>query len=107
MTKCDWHTCNKTSKAKFCSPQCKNKFYVDKRRKVLKVKALEYKGAKCECCGYAKSSRALQFHHLDPNEKDFTISSGQTKSWEKIKDELDKCILLCSNCHAEHHDTTL
>jgi hypothetical protein len=78
---------------------------VMKRRRVLKEKSIEYKGGACERCGYSKSKRALEFHHLDPNEKDFGIAhKGYTRSWEKVKLELDKCILVCSNCHAEIHD---
>jgi hypothetical protein len=46
--------------------------------------------------------RALIFHHLDPSHKDFTIG-GKSKSWNKIQSELDKCVLLCANCHAEVH----
>lgn len=65
-----------------------------------KLKAIEYKGGKCIVCGYNKSIRALQFHHLDPTQKDFGIS-GTTKSFEKLKPELDKCVLLCANCHGE------
>jgi hypothetical protein len=78
---------------------------VTRRRRKLKQLALEYKGGKCELCGYDKCARALQFHHTDPNEKEFGIAAkGHTKSFEKIKIELDKCMLLCSNCHAEEHD---
>lgn len=69
-----------------------------------KLKALEYKGGKCIVCGYNKSIRAMQFHHINPEEKDFGISSAGTKSFEKIKPELDKCVLLCANCHCEVHD---
>jgi hypothetical protein len=76
---------------------------VHKRRHVLKEKSIEYKGGKCEKCGYDKSKRALSFHHLDPNEKEFTVSSAN-KSWERVKSELDKCLLLCMNCHMELHD---
>lgn len=78
---------------------------VTKRRKVLMAKAIEYKGGKCIVCGYSKSSRALNFHHLDPAEKLFGISArGITRSWNKVQNELDKCVLVCSNCHAEIHD---
>lgn len=45
----------------------------------------------------------MHFHHQSPEHKDFGIGNGSTKSWEKIKIELDKCILLCANCHAEEH----
>ena len=68
-----------------------------------KHKAVEYKGGCCEKCGYDKYIGALDFHHLDPKEKDFSISNKLGCSWNKIKKELDKCILVCSNCHREIH----
>ena len=71
-------------------------------RKRKKQELVEYKGGCCERCGYNKSTRALQFHHLDPNEKDFTISR-KSYSIERLKKEVDKCILVCANCHAEIH----
>jgi DNA-binding CsgD family transcriptional regulator len=71
-----------------------------------KIKLISYKGGKCEICGYSKSLRALQFHHLDPKEKDFSIS-GSSFSFEKLKKEVDKCILVCANCHSEIHDSQL
>ena len=78
---------------------------VTKRRRKIKRMSVEYKGGKCEKCGYNKSLSALEFHHLDPSEKDFSIGNGgNSKSWEKIKVELDKCILVCANCHREIHD---
>jgi predicted SprT family Zn-dependent metalloprotease len=77
---------------------------VQKRRTNLKKQAVEYKGGKCERCGYNKVITALEFHHLDPTKKDFGIAaSGHTRSWEKTKEELDKCIMVCSNCHKEIH----
>ncbi|QTO46333.1 hypothetical protein [Burkholderia latens] len=70
----------------------------------LKEMAVEYKGGKCERCGYEKCLKALQFHHTDPSKKDFGIAeSGHTRSFEKMKIELDKCLLLCANCHCEEH----
>ena len=78
---------------------------VSRRRRLLKVKAIEYKGGECSKCGYNKCVDALEFHHLNPSQKDFGIGSGSTKSWEKIKKELDKCILVCSNCHKEIHSS--
>lgn len=71
-------------------------------RKKAKVKLVEYKGGKCEKCGYNKCIDALEFHHLDPNEKDFSIA-GKSWSLERLKREADKCILVCSNCHKEIH----
>lgn len=72
-------------------------------RKRTKLKLVEYKGGECSICGYKRSLKALEFHHIDPNEKDFTIS-GKSFSYERLKKEVDKCILVCSNCHAEIHE---
>lgn len=71
-------------------------------RKRTKIELVEYKGGKCEKCGYNKCVKALTFHHLDPKEKDFTIS-GKSWSVERLKKEVDKCIMVCSNCHIEIH----
>ncbi|TSD02121.1 MAG: HNH endonuclease [Parcubacteria group bacterium Athens0714_25] len=104
--KCAWKICTKNVKPRrrFCSPQCKSKFFVDKRRKDIKKKSLQYKGGACQICGYNKCENALAFHHLEPAAKDFGVSEkGYTRSWDRVKSELDKCILLCSNCHIEVH----
>jgi hypothetical protein len=78
---------------------------VSKRRVKLRQMARDYKGGKCEICGYDKCSRALSFHHLDPKEKEFGVSDkGLTRSWLKIQNEIDKCILICANCHMEVHE---
>lgn len=78
---------------------------VQKRRDNLKLMAIKYKGGKCEECGYDKCVGALEFHHVDPTQKDFGIShNGYTRSFEKVKVELDKCVMLCANCHRELHE---
>lgn len=78
---------------------------VKKRRRKLREMAREYKGGKCMMCGYNKCQRALSFHHVNPKNKEFDLSSrGLTRSWERIKKEIDKCVLLCANCHMEIHD---
>ena len=76
------------------------------RRLGLKQKCVDYKGGRCERCGYDKCLRALSFHHVDKTNKDFGISGSHARSWEKIKQELDKCVLLCANCHMEEHEKT-
>jgi len=104
MKKCKWHLCNNQTEKTYCCVKCKNKQSVQTRRKSIKNRSIEYKGGKCERCEYSKCVEALEFHHMDPNEKDFGLSAkGITHSWDKIKDELDKCILLCANCHREEH----
>ncbi|PIZ48257.1 hypothetical protein CO180_03375 [candidate division WWE3 bacterium CG_4_9_14_3_um_filter_41_6] len=77
---------------------------VSERRKLLRKEAVYFLGGSCCICGYDKYIGALEFHHIDPNEKEFGLSSrGLTRSWEKIVEELKKCVLVCSNCHREIH----
>lgn len=73
------------------------------RRRDLRAQAVAYKGGKCELCGYSKCPSAFDFHHVDPREKDFSISDRMT-TFEAIRKELDKCVLLCATCHREVHD---
>jgi len=71
---------------------------VRNRRKEVRRKAILYKGGHCQRCGYDRCVEALEFHHLESSEKDFGISSkGYTRSWDKIRKELEKCVLLCAN----------
>lgn len=85
---------------------CVNKERDNNRAKV-KQWCVDYKGGKCCKCGYDKCLGALDFHHLDPSEKKFNIgelsNKAFTKNFEQIKAELDKCELVCSNCHRELH----
>ncbi len=68
-----------------------------------KEDAIVYKGGSCSICGYDKYSGALEFHHIDPNDKDEHFTSMRHWRWERMRIELDKCVLLCSNCHREVH----
>lgn len=68
-----------------------------------KLDAIAYLGGQCFNCGYSKCPAALEFHHKVPEEKDFTISGTKYRRWEAIKTELDKCVLVCANCHREIH----
>jgi hypothetical protein len=74
-----------------------------KEQKFNKKKCMEYKGNKCVICGYDRCMNAMQFHHLDPSEKEFTVGKRHSMVFEKVIRELDKCILVCSNCHNEIH----
>ena len=77
---------------------------VSKRRKKIKDLAIEYKGGKCFLCGYQKCVDALEFHHLDSGKKEFGVSKdGLTRSWERVRKEIENCILVCANCHRELH----
>lgn len=118
-------TLQKYGNGKIC-PKCGNKFIPNKNgwtrqycfdcvppesyssgarlRQRIKQWALEYKGGKCCICGYNKCTAALDFHHRDMAQKDFNLSNRNIKlDWESIKTELDKCDLVCANCHREIH----
>ena len=77
---------------------------VVKRRKIIRQMAIDFKGGKCAICGYSKCIKALEFHHLNSAGKDFGISAkGYTRSWDEVKGEIEKCILLCANCQRGAH----
>lgn len=73
-----------------------------RRRQALKKVLVDEAGGKCVLCGYSRCSRALEFHHLDPTTKEFSLAhNGRTRSIAKLRAEASKCVLLCANCHAE------
>ena len=78
-----------------------NSCQVNRHRYKRKQQIVEYLGGECIECGYQKSVTALHAHHLEPTKKKFNISGSHARSWEVVKTELDKCVLLCSNCHSE------
>lgn len=71
------------------------------RKEKIKKALVEYKGGCCQECGYRRCITVLQFHHLDPSLKEFSLSRAYNRSWDSLIREVDKCILLCSNCHGE------
>lgn len=93
----------KENSSVYCK-KCTTEQTLERTRK-FKYKMVEYKGGCCSRCGYKKSISALEFHHLDPSKKDFTLSHSRcTKFDDRIKNELDKCIMVCANCHREIHE---
>ena len=84
---------------------CKDCISLRDSRKRLDFKnaALNYKGSSCTKCGYIKNVKALEFHHVDPSKKEIQPSRLSNKPWEYARQELDKCVVLCANCHREEH----
>lgn len=74
-----------------------------KRQRNSKKLCIEHKGYSCEKCGYNQCDAVMEFHHKNPNEKDFSIGTKHSAFNDVIRKELDKCILLCANCHREEH----
>ena len=100
---------------KFCSRICKNNFgnlnyqsyrAQQRRGRLRKLQLVTmFKGC-CKECGYSKNYAALEFHHLDAESKLFQLDlrSLSNRKWEAVVEEAKKCVLLCSNCHAELHN---
>jgi 5-methylcytosine-specific restriction endonuclease McrA len=76
----------------------------NKSRRARKAKCVTALGGKCERCGYDKCQSALEFHHKNPEEKDFAFSESRGFTDEELANELKKCELLCANCHREVHE---
>lgn len=74
-----------------------------KEHRIKKLKAIEYLGGKCKDCNGVFHQSVYDFHHLNPKEKDSILAHLFWKSWDKILIELNKCILLCANCHRLRH----
>lgn len=75
----------------------------NRRNRANKLRAIKYKGTICIRCGEFPHPAAMEFHHINPKEKEFTIAQYAICSWKKFKPELDKCILVCANCHRIIH----
>lgn len=101
MRKCAWWPCVHWTKDEFCSRSCASKYRVDRHRRVTRYRLQQELGGKCSRCGYSGCPEALEFHHRDPQEKEFGIGSRGTNSFETLLGEVKKCQLLCSNCHRE------
>ena len=93
---------NKSANGRQCCYECMPAGTQLKRGDFLKKIKLQ-RGGSCVRCGYNKCIKALEFHHPDPTQKDFTISNDHFKLVEAVE-ESKKCILLCANCHRELHD---
>ncbi len=81
--------------------RCRSERVAERRRKVKQI-LLDEAGGRCALCGYDRCARALHFHHRDAAGKAFGVGQGgYTHGIEAIRREAEKCVLLCSNCHAE------
>jgi hypothetical protein len=69
----------------------------------LKKRCVEYLGKRCYDCQNSFEQYMYDIHHVDPNSKDFAFGKMNIRDWDIIKLELDKCVLLCANCHRNRH----
>ena len=108
-------TCGNTltgKQTKYCSRKClqnstnvKHNNYEKQKERGLanKNKLLDLKGKFCHICGYNKNTSALCFHHLHDKSFGIDIRKCSNTNWEKLVEEVNKCIVLCHNCHMEEH----
>lgn len=89
-------------KQKQCCKKCHVKKQVG-RWETYKREAVKYKGGKCQFCDYSRCPASLAFHHIDPTKKDPEWKLMKNRAFKNWKHEVDKCILLCHNCHYELH----
>ncbi len=81
--------------------KCRSEAVIRWRRNA-KLRLVEEAGGRCALCGYDEFPGALQFHHLDPSQKTFGLAMrGLTRSFNDLREEAAKCVLLCANCHAK------
>lgn len=92
---------NENTYQSYCK-KCQNerRYNIFKNNKLI---LLEEFGNKCSKCGYNKNTAALEFHHIDPLKKDFNLGKARSINISKLRQELEKCILICANCHRELH----
>ena len=81
----------------------KNYETLQKSRNRRKEEMVYVMGDCCQLCGYNKCIKALEFHHINPEEKDINFNKAETKSWLVTYEELKKCILVCANCYRGIH----
>ena len=100
---------------KYCSRMCKcrilnlshqNYIAQQSRGRARKLALVRLRGGMCQLCGYHNNYAALEFHHPDPNTKEFQLDlrSLSNRRWAVCLAEAEKCLLVCSNCHAELHN---
>lgn len=99
---------------RFCSEKCKNRsnqsYQAQQERGVQrKLEIIQSMGGKCSRCGYADNLAAFHFHHVDPSQKGFRLDlrAISNRTIDAVLLEVDKCILLCADCHAETHNPHL
>ena len=84
--------------------KCKHK----SKRLAYRISSANYKNNKCEICGLERNTiddlEMFDFHHTDRSNKSFELGDKiEDRKWEDIKKELDKCMMLCANCHRKQH----
>lgn len=95
---------DRKSGTSYCK-KCFNEYCIQ-RWIQIKIDAIVYKGSECVDCGLQYPNEPyhiFDFHHLDPDKKELDWNKMRLVSNDKRQSELDKCVLLCANCHRKRH----
>jgi hypothetical protein len=86
-------------------PELKEKYRqrINEQNRARKQQTIQYLGGCCSDCKGTFHDSVYDFHHVDMSSKEGNPSKFIAGSWDKAKTELDKCVLLCSNCHRLRH----
>jgi hypothetical protein len=95
-----WAVDRSTGYGRWRCRRCSGEAVLKRKQRVRRVLVLEA-GDRCQACGYERLRKNLHFHHLNPELKEFEISSGNGKSLARFREEARKCVLVCANCHGE------
>jgi len=108
--------CGETDESKFYK-RTENKYWSwcitcrqeisNRRARKIKQRIVEALGGKCCLCGFSAYLSALDVHHVDPAKKEFTAATLRWRKWATVLKEIEKCVLLCANCHRAHHNDEL
>lgn len=98
-----YHTQKDGTKTRLCKPECKECHNATGKARIEQLLIDIGVVWKCVRCGYDKCKASMDFHHTDPSTKDFEISRRWTISKDLLTEEVNKCIVLCKNCHGEYH----
>lgn len=98
-----WHTRKDGTRSALVKPECKTCANVAVRDNYASMLNRLVPKWACVKCGYDKCQAALEFHHVESQDKDFTVAQRYSVSFEKLRTEIEKCILVCANCHREIH----
>lgn len=98
-----YHTQKDGTRTRLCKPDCKDCHNVRNKQQIEQMLSDLGVVWKCVRCGYDTCRASIDFHHINPADKDFVIASRWTISKQRLTEEVNKCIILCKNCHGEYH----
>jgi hypothetical protein len=88
------------SERRYRCKRCIGEAVTRRHRRLKQILVAEFGGG-CVVCGYDRVLGNLHFHHVDPSQKAFGITMARGRSLAAYREEAEKCVLVCANCHGE------